>query len=362
MEQKQSSDSLSAELLAFSAEYPWFVAQNIGAEEESSADQIFYTLHEPLTKYQCQIPELLGRRIRGYYHGWIILSDLPKSVMWSLWNPFTSTMINFPPLIVQDGDSKSIGECCLSAPPDDPSSVLLLTRADKPSFVFFRLKGKRKKLRWIEMSYANQLKRITGVDGVFIYNLTCCNGKVYALSGMDYVIQLDILVKDREVLIKLLLLGFTPFPSWNRCHELHYFLKGHCTELFCIIVGFYEQTLQGVYFFKLDMASVKSEELERFKGLDMSCKRWQEVEDLADVFMSQKMWEELVDFKEAIFFVDIALDHLVYYRPAIASELGGYILIRDDMGKILYSYHVKENSISLSSMPSLVLPTSNVRK
>ncbi|PWA43761.1 hypothetical protein CTI12_AA514830 [Artemisia annua] len=108
------------------------------------------------------------------------------------------------------------------------------------------------------------------------------------------------------------------------------------------------------------MASVKSEELERFKGLDMSCKRWQEVEDLADVFMSQKMWEELVDFKEAIFFVDIALDHLVYYRPAIASELGGYILIRDDMGKILYSYHVKDNTISLSSMPSLVLPTSNV--
>ncbi|GKF64638.1 hypothetical protein Tco_0188086 [Tanacetum coccineum] len=72
------------------------------------------------------------------------------------------------------------------------------------------------------------------------------------------------------------------------------------------------------------------------------------------------MWEELVDLKDAIFYVDLTCVNTVYYRPAVASELGGYIYIRDGKGKILYSYHVKDNTISLSFMPSLVLPTSNV--
>ncbi|PWA81719.1 hypothetical protein CTI12_AA185170 [Artemisia annua] len=361
MEQKRSSsDSVCDQLLPLCAKYPWFVAQNLQAEENSSRDQIFYTLHDPLTKYQCQIPEMMGRHIRGYYHGWVILSDHPENVMWSLWNPVTSKMIKFPPLILKDGNSESINECCLSAPPDNPSSVLLLTRPEKHTFVFYRLEGKRKKLRWIEMSYASQLKKITGEDNSIIYNLACCNGKVYALNAHSvgtFVIQIDILVKDKEVLIKLLLLGYTPIPSWYSGTYKSIFLKGYCTELFCILVCFGEETLEGVYIFRLDMASVTSEEMQRFKGLDMSCKRWQE-EDWTDLEMSQNMWEELVDLKEAIFFVDLTLDCLVYYRPAIAFELGGYIHIR--LGEILCSYHVKDNTVSLSSMPSLALPTSNV--
>ncbi|PWA34802.1 hypothetical protein CTI12_AA615680 [Artemisia annua] len=70
MEQKQSLHGVSVchQLPPLSAKHPWFVAQNLGADEDNSRDQYFYTLHEPLTKYQCQIPELLGRCIRGYYH------------------------------------------------------------------------------------------------------------------------------------------------------------------------------------------------------------------------------------------------------------------------------------------------------
>ncbi|GKD08622.1 hypothetical protein Tco_1188307 [Tanacetum coccineum] len=262
MEQKQSSDggSVCHQLPPLSAKHPWFVAENLGADEDSFRDQYFYTLHDPLTKYQCQIPELLGRRIRGYYHGWVILSDHLQNVMWSLWNPVTSKMIHFPPLILNDGDSESIRECCLSAPPDDPSSVLLLTRSNKPTFVFFRLEGKRKKLRWIEMSYASQLKRLTSEDGDFIRNLTCCNGKIYALnteySFACFIIQLDILVKDKEVLIKTLLFGAYPTPSWLRYDDVTYIMKGYRTELFCFKVAFYENRPEAVCFYKLDMTCV----------------------------------------------------------------------------------------------------------
>ncbi|PWA74764.1 cation/H+ exchanger, Cation/H+ exchanger, CPA1 family [Artemisia annua] len=313
MEQKQSlyGGSVCHQLPPLSEKYPWFVAQNLGADEDSSRDQYFYTLHDPLTKYQCQIPELLGRRIRGYYHGWVILSDHLQNVMWSLWNPVTSKMIHFPALPVKDGDSESICECCLSAPPDDPSSILLLTRTNKPTFVFFRLVGKRRHLKWIEMSYTSQLKRITGEDGDFLHNLTCCNGKIYALSRecsfTRFIIQLDILVKDKEVLIKFLLLGSEP---------------GYCTELFYIEVGFSEKRVDAVYLFKLDMTSVKSKDMEKFKGLDMSCKSWRDLEDISDILGTLQLWEQLFDLEDAIFFVDLGRDNLAYYRPGIASELG----------------------------------------
>ncbi|GJW88583.1 hypothetical protein Tco_0163923 [Tanacetum coccineum] len=237
MEQKQSSYGGSGcdHFLPLSAKYPWFVAQNLGAEEDSYGDHYFFTLHDPLTNYQCQIPKLLGRRIRGYYHGWVILSDHLQHVIWSIWNTVTSKMIHFSHLILKDRDSDSIRECSLNS----------------------------------------------------------------------FIIQLNILVEDKEVLIKLLLLGANPYPSWMHKPCTTYFLKGHDTELFCIM-------------------------------------------------------EKMVDLKDAIFFVDLGRDNLAYYRPRIASELGGYIQIRDKTNNILYSYHVKENTISISSMPSLVPPTSNV--
>ncbi|PWA90716.1 hypothetical protein CTI12_AA098050 [Artemisia annua] len=293
--------------------------ENLGADEDSSRDQYYYTLHDPLTKYQCQIPELLGRRFRGYYHGWVILSDHLQNVMWSLWNPVTSKMIHFPPLILKDGDAVYISECCLSAPLDDPSSVLLLTRKIKPGLVFFRLEGKRKELRWNEMS----LKRLTGQDGGSI--------------------------------------GEYPSHSLTFCDTVTYFLKGRGTELLCINVGFCKKRIEAVYFFKLNMASVNSEDLERFKSLDMSCKTWDDMENMEAIFHnSMRLWEQLFDLKDAIFFVDLGGDKLGYYRPGIASEMGGYIHIRDEIDKILYSYNVKENTIFLSSMPSLVLPTTEV--
>ncbi|GJT47632.1 hypothetical protein Tco_0973789 [Tanacetum coccineum] len=364
MEQKHvSNDSARDQLLPLSAKYPLFVAENLGAEEDGFTDHIFFTLHDPLSKYQCQIPELLGRRIRGYYHGWVILSDHPQNVMWSLWNPVTSNMIHLPPLILKDGDSISVGQCCLLAPPDDPTSILLLTRTNKPTFVFCRLDSRRKKLIWTEIAYAEQLQKITGEDG-FLSSLACCNKKLYALNVDNYfgemVIQVNIVDKGEEVLIKLLLLGPSPFPSsYIGCDRTH-FLKGSCTELFYITVAFLEGSLLGAYCFKLDMTSLRSEDIERFKDFDMTGKDVKEEVDYSDLEMSRKMWEGMVDLKDAMFFMDLAGDRSVYYRPAIASEVGGNIYIRDKMGQIMYSCNVKNNTISLSSLPSRVLPTSHV--
>ncbi|KAJ0635600.1 hypothetical protein HanOQP8_Chr17g0652681 [Helianthus annuus] len=76
--------------------------------------------------------------------------------------------------------------------------------------------------------------------------------------------------------------------------------------------------------------------------------------------MATMKWEEMVDIKDSIFFVDLAHDyHSVYYNHAIASELGGgYIHIRDQMGKVMYSYDVEDKTISLSCMAAS--PTSHL--
>lgn len=304
-----------------SANYPWLVSQNLESED-STEDQVFYTIYDTC-HYRCRIPELLGKRIVAYYHGWVILSNHPHSVMWSLWNPSTSKIIRLPPLILKDGDSKSITECCLSSSPDEPSSILLLTSTEKPIFVFCRLDQKKKRLRWTEMSYAKQLKRITG-DGYIVYNITCCDGKVYALSTDgsfdDFIILVDIVVKDREVVIRLLPFGRCPAPSYNSCRRLFHFLKGSCSELFYIRLGFLEETkktLSAVCLFRLDIPGIERGKMEEDDTVD------------------RMMWEELEELKDAIIFVDLARDFSVSYSRVTSPELGGYVHIFDEIDNII---------------------------
>lgn len=372
MEQKQiSCGPVYDRLPPLSAKYPWLVAQSLKSkEEEEMGDQLFFNIHDPASYYQCRIPELLGKRIHGSFHGWVILSN---HVLWSLWNPMTSKIINLPPLMLNDGDPTSIKECCLSLPPNNPNSVLLLTRRDKSTFVFCWLAHTRRKLRWTELSYAKQLKRLTS-NGELVNNLTCCNGNVYALSSDGFfaicIMQVDIVVKKTQVVINLSLFGLFPYEPYSQCSGWIHYLKGYNTELYCITLGFCEPTkinLGIVSLFRVDMTRINWEDqLEGLKDWDMTNmgrETWEELQEAGtfDVFdKSNEIWEEMEDLKDAVFFVDLARDNLVFYSPSISSELGGYIHMRTDMGKIIYSYNLNDKSISVSSMPSPVPPTSHV--
>ncbi|PWA54002.1 hypothetical protein CTI12_AA439880 [Artemisia annua] len=329
MEQRRiSSGSVLDKLPPLSTKYPWFIAQNLkGKQVDDYIDhQIFYTIHSPQFHYRCQIPELLGRQIRACFHGWMILSNHP---MWFLWNPLTSKLIHLPPL---RNTPEDIYECCLSSPPDDPSSMFLLTTENRPTITFCRLDRKRNKLRWTEMSYAKQLRSITNEDeDGFLGNMTCCDGKVYALpSGLDTVIEVEIVVKEKEVVIRLRpflelpCFSVTKFSFTKGSFDMIDFLKGSCRDLFFVSVVLEVDTCKilDVYLFKLDM--------------------------------TRKIWEEMEDLKEAVFFLHLAGDQPIYYSPEIATELGGYVHILDEMGKILYSYDVKNRTLSLSSTSSLL--------
>ncbi|XP_071737158.1 uncharacterized protein [Rutidosis leptorrhynchoides] len=343
MEQKQLLDGpVYDQLPPLSSKYTWLVAQNLDVED-GTQDQIFFTINDQI-HYRCRVRELLGRRIRGYFYGWVILS---KNVTWSLWNPVTCTIIHLPPLILRDKDYASIGQCCLSSPPDDPDSILLLTRTTKPTFVFCRLKtsyGNKlrdvemsygNKLKWIEMSYGEKLKKITDSD-CLLHCPTVFNGKVYALSTGDYTYVIQVDIGEEE--IEFLLFGTTPCtPRLSRCLKFITLLKGSSTELFYIFVDF------------SDDAKKTLGEVHLFKMTSTGCKELKDI-DRGSYKMKRVMWKEMVELKDAEFFVDLACDNSVFYRHSIASELGGCIHIRDDTGKMIYSYHVEDRTILSSCM------------
>ncbi|GJT78836.1 hypothetical protein Tco_1045561 [Tanacetum coccineum] len=307
------------------AKYPWFVAQ-------MQENQIFYTLHNPQLLYRCQIPELIGTQIRAYFHGWVVLSKHPK---WFLWNPLTSNLIRLPPLIHMKHEPD---QCCLSAPPDDPTSVFLLSTHGFPILTFCRLDCTRNKLKWAKFPYGKELRRIIGNNG-YLHDLTCCNGKVYAFNSDDdnhTVIEIDIAVEGKKIVMRLLSFVEQPGPSFPRFRttngrmDYDCYLKGYCSELFYIEIdleGETRETVCDVHLYKLDMSNM--------------------------------IWEEMEDLKDAIFFLQVDSQYPVYYSPVITTELAGYIHILDRMGKLLYSYHVKNRTISIASMSSLV-PTSDM--
>ncbi|GJR79983.1 cation/H+ exchanger, CPA1 family protein [Tanacetum coccineum] len=307
------------------AKYPWFVAQ-------MQENQIFYTLHNPQLLYRCQIPELIGTQIRASFHGWVVLSKHPT---WFLWNPLTSNLIRLPPLIHLKHEPD---QCCLSSPPDDPTSVFIVSTHGYPILTFCRLDCTRNKLKWAKFPYGKELRTIIGKNG-YLHDLTCCNGKVYAFNSDEdnhTVIEIDIAVEEKKVVMRLLSFvehpgfSFTRFCKTNGIIGIGRYLKGYCSELFYIEIDLEDETsdtVGDVHLYKLDMSNM--------------------------------IWEKMEDLKDAIFFLQVDSEYPVYYTPVITTELAGYIHILDRMGKLLYSYHVKNRTISIASMSSLV-PTSDM--
>ncbi|XP_071716342.1 uncharacterized protein [Rutidosis leptorrhynchoides] len=212
-------------------------------------------------------------------------------------------------------------------------------------------------------------------DGQFLRSLTCCNDKIYAVNSDCFIghvlIQVDIVPvkgKGGDVIIQLVMFGVCPYSESNReRHDL--FIKGYDTELFCVNVYYLWKTkkIADVPLFRLDIGSIKSEELECLKKWDVSDKKWDiieevDFEELRDLGITLNMWEEMKDLKDGIFYADLGRDGSIYYNPTVGSELGGggYIHIRDRMEEILHVYHVRDKTIIPSPMPSRVVSTTHV--
>lgn len=311
-------------------QYSWLVSYD--SESKEDTDHIFFSttgspdFHQN-QHYHCRIPELRGRDIRGCFYGWLLLSSYPLSptdlnvLEFSLWNPVTSTFILLPRLKLElkpdddanQYDTDDIFSCCLSSPPSDQNSVLLLSRFSKPSIVFCLLRRKRK--LWTEMSYANQIKNLYNSDNDLIQTLTCCNDKVYAFTHPQRrLIQVDIRIcQARNVVINLLEFGMLPICG---LHSFATYLTGYCKELFTIIECYRFEKLQSIKLFKLDFAIME--------------------------------WEELKSAKDCVFL--LVWGHYSQIScHAIESESGTYIHSIWNSCNV-YSYNLEDKTVSLSSL------------
>ncbi|KAK1423872.1 hypothetical protein QVD17_19181 [Tagetes erecta] len=315
MEQKHVCASICDVLPTQSANHPWLIDQNL---EDDSRDHIIYTTHDPPFQSRFRIPWLLGRRIRGCFYGWVILSNHPHNDMWSLWNPVTCKIIYLPRLAPKNGfKGINFTECCLSSPPDDYGSVFMLGTINY-TIVLCRLDCNRNKWKWVEMSYAKQMRSIVGCDS-FLCALTCCNHRVYALSSgyrNKKVIHIDVVVNGRQTVISLM--PYLEPPPYNVL-IFPVFLKGCCTEFFFIEVSYNEmtrETIGDVRVFKLGVTDIK--------------------------------WDDMEDLKGAAFFVDLAHNYSVFYSTA--SEVGGCLHFLDTSGKVIHSIYLKNRATTLSLM------------
>ncbi|KAI3681742.1 hypothetical protein L6452_36546 [Arctium lappa] len=347
-------------------EYPLLVAHNLDPEIDDTGDQIFYPLHDPMSHYRCRIPELVGRRIRATSHGWMILSKSnPQDIEWSFWNPVNSKLIHLPPLILEEDDEDDFRHCCLTSPPDDDggNSILLLMRSTEPVMVIFNYCNSKSQSSesWMEMSYSEDMKEIkTNFENDYpvddddeeeylLFEPTCCNGNIYAWSNVRFpglLIQIQITTTMALEIeeIELLPLVKLPWSDWENRIEDYFFLKGSsCKQELFIISLCVEKELKkklvpcDVHLFKLDMSSMK--------------------------------WTELKDDDESVFFVSFAAanDDLVYSSPQlIKSGLGlglgggGYIHILEGTRQVIYSFNIKDKTITMSSMHCLDLPPCSI--
>nr|XP_043610158.1 uncharacterized protein LOC122581906 [Erigeron canadensis] len=219
------------------------------------------------------------------------------------------------------------------------------------------------------MSYAYQLKRITW-NGRSLHSLTFCNGHIYTLSDDNcihpFVIRVEIVVKDRLVVVQLLPFVTLPFLPTYRCFKRLHILAQSRTELFYIAVGFRRRTDKtpgDVYLFKCNMISVHGKVFECFTNWDMSgvkqvdggyCSMIYRLEE------TQQVWEEAKDLNEGIFVVGLGHGHSEFYNSAIGLKIGGYIHFHDKVDKLIYSYHFNDKTIVPSPMPFSELPTSHM--
>lgn len=284
--------------------------------------------------YQCQIPQLRGRNIRGCFHGWVFLSeDPPLDYKWYLWNPATLELINLPPLewedrVYNNEGCDDISACCLSAPPSHPDAVVLLARESKYYIAYCLVHNtnttNNNKTVWREKSLPKHLRK----KG-FINQLVCTNGHVYAATIYQYVLQVNIQKRHdgnnsiQSFYLKVSLLGLQPFGSYE---SIVSYMTGYSKELFTVVEGYRDfrgEKLQAIQLFKLNFSTL--------------------------------IWEEMKSSKDHVFLLIYGLPYTQISCPATTAQShpsGNFIHIIKCLDTFkLYSYNMEEKTISVSSLP-----------
>ncbi|GKV43383.1 hypothetical protein SLEP1_g50681 [Rubroshorea leprosula] len=268
-------------------------------------------------------PELHGKEVQAYYHGWFILLDKENQQRWiwslwyqekrySLWNPLTFESINLPPLTLKA--KREIGFCILSSPPGNPDSMLILYETKDPSLIFFRIGIAIGYKQWIHQTIKLMLDKYD-----VLTNPVICNRTLYCHTfSRPKLVKIELGMPDFRLPLTLF---EECIPSFGEDSIMfsNYMIES-CGELFLIYL--------------VKRASVDGQQsplqvisVEVF-GLDFSAMVWNKVESI----------------KNRAFFVSV----ISSFSCPVTSLPESHIYFTLPMDKSLYSFNMDDKTVSVS--------------
>ncbi|XP_071905926.1 uncharacterized protein [Coffea arabica] len=271
-------------------------------------NQTFYCLSQPSTKYVRSILELQNKRFWLSSHGWLVLSE---KTQFHLWNPKSLESIYLSPLDLQP--RQHVEGILLTSSPANPGSFLLLFLANPQSIAFCYIKDQR----WtIRSCSKEEINIISGTDDGWRHFCLpiVCNGRIYATACCRRRLA-EIEIFKQRLVIRSLHCQLPLFQSV--CDHVKMYLVESDGDLFAINFEIHSREAMNIDVFNLDFPTRK--------------------------------WNRVGSCPDRAFF--LSNDEAISCRIMITDieRMGNRVYFTRYQGTSLYSYHIEDKTISMSS-------------
>ncbi|GLT42955.1 hypothetical protein SLA2020_169320 [Shorea laevis] len=275
-------------------------------------------------------PELHGKEILAYSHGWfILLHKVIRTLMFSLWNPLTLESICLPGLPLKS--TQEISFCILSSPPGDFDSMLILFETKAPSFIWCSIGIGIGYKRWKRQDIKAKSWKMKNYYCLFAPVI--CNGTLYCClqshhRGSFRLVKIKLSMPNYRLPL-ILFDEFIPVPEgyFKATIACAYMLES-CGELFVVYLikgRLCAQVVISVEVFKLDFLAM--------------------------------VWNKVESIKNRAFFVSKISS---FSCPATSEVKGNHVYFTLYGDKSLYSFNMDDKTVSVSlACPNLPISGSS---
>ncbi|KAL2944582.1 hypothetical protein RDABS01_032929 [Bienertia sinuspersici] len=191
--------------------------------------------------YIKSIPELRGKKIRGTFHGWLVLRDVNNRKMFSLWNIARSQSLDLPPLPylptfgINEGEIPLSG-VVLTAPIPNTS-----TTADCVLLLFFNFQvfwcrprlRRNARINWVAQKLVFDGKILCVAQAAILKGVIYSWAKVVATDGPIRLQVVSMRMVDGE--LKVLSLQHAPIISCKHtCIRTYFYVLESCGLLYLV--------------------------------------------------------------------------------------------------------------------------------
>ncbi|XP_043718675.1 F-box protein SKIP23-like [Telopea speciosissima] len=253
-------------------------------DQENDKPCVFFSLNENKS-YSLNFPlEFHNKFFRGACHGWLVIVDKTPSI--SLFNPFTNTHIELPPLSLNSKGFECLYKIVLSSSPNSSDFMAIAIIGDRKRFQFFGWRDRMKLAfcrygdnRW---SSLKEMPRSTGNESSYIDVIFYKKQQIVAAKSNGLFVIMDIIGGHGNSIPEIKVMQ-TLQPPDSVCLDHNLYLVESNDELLIVnrsveVLSFdncrdYDYKTTGFSVYKLDL-------IKNSSG-SYSCK-WSEMKSLGD--------------------------------------------------------------------------------